>query len=152
MPGRIKVLIVDDHPLFRQGLRQVVEADARFELVGEAGDGKSALQLILEKKPDIAVLDVNLPGLSGLEVASRLQAKRLPTQIVILTMYKEEETLNRAVDFGVWKPTGPTSAPSSNYAAATVCFSLLWKIAIRSKSRFAAYFLIVIVLFILIIL
>ncbi len=101
MPGRIKVLIVDDHPLFRQGLRQVVEADARFELVGEAGDGKSALQLILEKKPDIAVLDVNLPGLSGLEVASRLQAKRLPTQIVILTMYKEEETFNRAVDFGV---------------------------------------------------
>ncbi len=86
MPGRIKVLIVDDHPLFRQGLRQVVETDQRFELVGEAGDGKSALQLILEKKPDIAVLDVNLPGLSGLEVAGKLQGKRLPTQIVILTM------------------------------------------------------------------
>src|SRR5437870_13271808 len=68
MPGRIKVLIVDDHPLFRQGLRQMVENDPRFELVGEAGDGKSALQLILEKKPDIAVLDVNLPGLSGLEI------------------------------------------------------------------------------------
>jgi len=101
MPGRVKVLIVDDHPLFRQGLRQVIEADQRFELVGEAGDGKSALQLILEKKPDIAVLDVNLPGLSGLEVARKLQGKRLPTQIVILTMYKEEETFNRAVDFGV---------------------------------------------------
>lgn len=101
MPGRIKVLIVDDHPLFRQGLRQVVEADQRFELVGEAGDGKIALQLIVEKKPDIAVLDVNLPGLSGLEIARRLQGKRSPTQIVILTMYNEEETFNRAVDFGV---------------------------------------------------
>ena len=101
MPGRIKVLIVDDHPLFRQGLRQVIEADQRFDLVGEAGDGKSALQLILEKKPDIAVLDINLPGLSGLEVARKLQGKRLPTQTVILTMYKEEETFNRAVELGV---------------------------------------------------
>ncbi len=101
MGGRIKVLIADDHPLFRQGLRQVVEADQRFELIGEAGEGNSALQLILTKKPDIAVLDVSMPGLSGLEVARELQGKRWPTQIVILTMYKEEETFNRAVDFGV---------------------------------------------------
>ena len=101
MAGRIKVLIVDDHPLFRQGLRQVVEGDERFELIGEAGDGTSALQLILEKKPDIAVLDVNMPGLSGLEIARNLHGKRLPTEIVILTMYKEEETFNRAVDLGV---------------------------------------------------
>src|SRR5712671_1305172 len=101
MGGRIKVLIADDHPLFRQGLRQVVESDGRFELIGEAADGPSALQLILDKKPDIAVLDVNMPGLSGLEIARKLHGKRLPTEIVILTMYKEEETFNRAVDFGV---------------------------------------------------
>ena len=101
MPGRIKVLIVDDHPLFRQGLRQLVEADSRFELVGEAGDGRSALQLIMEKKPDIAMLDVNLPIMSGLEVARSLQEKRSATHAVILTMYKEEETFNRAVDLGV---------------------------------------------------
>src|ERR1041385_2248440 len=101
MGGSIRVLIADDHPLFRQGLRQVVEADQRFELIGEASDGHSALQLILTKKPDIAVLDVNMPGLSGLEVARGLQGKRLPTQIVILTMYKEEETFNCAVDLGV---------------------------------------------------
>src|ERR1043166_8025536 len=101
MAGRIKVLIVDDHPLFRQGLRQVVDADQRFELIGEAGDGLSALQLIQEKKPDIAVLDVNMPGLSGLGGGGKLQGKRLPTQIVILTMYKEEETFNRAVELGV---------------------------------------------------
>jgi len=101
VPGRIKVLIVDDHPLFRQGLRQLVEADSRFELVGEAGDGRSALQLIMEKKPDIAMLDVNLPIMSGLEVARSLQEKRSSTHAVILTMYKEEETFNRAVDLGV---------------------------------------------------
>ena len=101
MPGRIKVLIVDDHPLFRQGLRQVVQADPRFELCGEAGDGVSALELIQEKKPDIAILDVNLPRLSGLEVARQLKEKRVATQIVILTMYKEEETFNRSLDLGV---------------------------------------------------
>lgn len=101
MQGRVKVLIVDDHPLFRQGLRQVVQADPRFELCGETGDGATALQLIQEKKPDIAVLDVNLPRLSGLDVARQLKELRLPTQIVILTMYKEEETFNRALDLGV---------------------------------------------------
>ena len=101
MPERVSVLIVDDHPMFRQGLRQVVQGDSRFQLVGEAGDGASALQLIQEKKPDIAVLDVNLPRLSGLEVARQLKDQRLPTRIIILTMYKEEETFNRALDFGV---------------------------------------------------
>jgi DNA-binding NarL/FixJ family response regulator len=101
MPERVTVLIVDDHPMFRQGLRQVVQSDSRFQLVGEAGDGASALQLIQEKKPDIAVLDVNLPRLSGLEVARQLKDQRLPTRIIILTMYKEEETFNRALDFGV---------------------------------------------------
>ncbi len=101
MLRRFKVLVVDDHPLFRQGLSQVVEADPRFELIGTAGDGVTALQLILDKKPDIAVLDVNLPGLSGLEVARKLHGMRTASRLIILTMYKEEETFNRALDFGV---------------------------------------------------
>lgn len=101
MASRIKVLIVDDHPLFRQGLRQMIETDGRFELVAEAGDGATALQLIQEKKPDIAVLDVNLPSLSGLEIARKLQNKRQTPHLIILTMHKEEETMNRALDLGV---------------------------------------------------
>lgn len=100
MSTRIKVIIVDDHPLFRQGLRQVIEADSRFHLVGEAGDGDSGLRLIQEKKPAIAVLDVSLPKLSGLEVTRQVRSKKLPTSIIILTMYKEEETFNQALDLG----------------------------------------------------
>jgi DNA-binding NarL/FixJ family response regulator len=100
MSDKVKVLIVDDHPLFRQGLRQVIEGDSRFGLVAEAGDGETALRLIEQKTPDVAVLDVNLPRLSGLEVARVLQQQRAPTQVIILTMYKEEETFNRALDFG----------------------------------------------------
>jgi DNA-binding NarL/FixJ family response regulator len=91
---------VDDHPLFRSGLRQAIAKDSRLVLAGEAGDGPSALALIQEKKPDVAVLDVNLPGLSGLEVARQLQHKKLPSRLIILTMHKEEETCNRALDFG----------------------------------------------------
>jgi DNA-binding NarL/FixJ family response regulator len=101
MIGRIKVLIVDDHPLFRQGLRQAVQADKRFELIAEAADGPTALQLIEQTKPDLAVLDVNLPGLSGLEVARSLQEKRAATRVIILTMHREEETFNLALDLGV---------------------------------------------------
>jgi DNA-binding NarL/FixJ family response regulator len=101
MTGAIRVLIVDDHPLFRQGLRQLVESDSRFELAGEASEGLVAITLIEQTKPDIAVLDVNLPGLSGLEIARRLQGNGLPTHIVILTMQNDKETFNRAMDFGV---------------------------------------------------
>ena len=101
MAGRTQVLIVDDHPLFRSGLRQVIAADTRFELVGEAGDGEAALKFILEKKPAVAVLDVNLPKLTGLEIARKLQGKKNPTRLIILTMHKEEELINRALDSGV---------------------------------------------------
>ena len=100
MAQRTTVLIVDDHPLFRSGLRQVIVSDPRFELVGEAGDGETALQLILDKKPDVAVLDVNLPGLSGIDLAQRLQTKRAATRVILLTMHKGEDLVNRALDIG----------------------------------------------------
>lgn len=100
MPEKIKVLIVDDHPLFRSGLRQVIAGNPEFELAGEAGDGEAALKLIQETRPDVAVLDVNLPRLTGLEIAQRLHNKRSPTRIILLTMHKEEDMVNRALDFG----------------------------------------------------
>jgi DNA-binding NarL/FixJ family response regulator len=99
--ARTKVLIVDDHPLFRNGLKSVIAASPRLELVGETGEGEAALKFILENQPDVAVVDVNLPGLSGLEVARKLQGKKNSTRIIILTMHKEEEMINRALDAGV---------------------------------------------------
>lgn len=100
MMQRPKILIVDDHPLFRAGLRQVILEDLRFELVGEIGEGNGALQFILEKKPDVAVLDLNLPGQSGLEITHKLQATHSPTRVIILTMHNEEDLCNRALDNG----------------------------------------------------
>ena len=101
MPAKVKVVIVDDHPLFRSGLRQVIADDPDFDIVGETGDGVVALQLIQETKPDVAVLDVDLPGLSGLEIARKLKTKRLPVCVIMLTMHKEEEIVNHALDIGV---------------------------------------------------
>lgn len=87
--------------MFCNGLRQVIQGDPRFELVGEAADGEAAWLAIQKMKPDVAILDVNLPKLTGLEVAARIQKKRLSTRVIILTMFKEEDLINRALDLGV---------------------------------------------------
>ena len=97
----ISVLIVDDHPLFRQGLRQVISSDSRFELAGEAENADAALKLVQETKPDIIVLDVNLPKVSGLELASVLRSKKCPAGLVVLTMLKDEQVFNQAMNIGV---------------------------------------------------
>jgi DNA-binding NarL/FixJ family response regulator len=96
-----RVVIVDDHPLFRQGLRHAIERDSRFEVTGEADQGKAAMELILKVKPDVAVLDVNLPGMNGFELVGLLKAKRCAARIVILTMLKEEQALNTALNLKV---------------------------------------------------
>jgi DNA-binding NarL/FixJ family response regulator len=96
-----RVVIVDDYPLFRQGLRHAIERDTRFDVAGEADSGEAAVEMILELKPELTVLDVNLPGINGFEVVRLLKAKKSQTRIVILTMLKEEGALNTALNLGV---------------------------------------------------
>jgi len=96
----VKVLIADDHELIRGGLRQVLQLEAAFE-VFEAADGEAALAHIRQKKPDIAVLDIEMPGITGFEVARRVQSEGLPTHVIILTMYRDESMFNRALDVGI---------------------------------------------------
>ncbi|MBN8246526.1 MAG: response regulator transcription factor [Verrucomicrobia bacterium] len=96
-----RVLIVDDHPVFRAGLRQVIAADPRFTVVGEAGDGEEALQCIRSCRPEIAVLDLDLPRRDGLGVARELQRTGVQIPVVILTMHRRESFFNEAVDLGV---------------------------------------------------
>jgi DNA-binding NarL/FixJ family response regulator len=97
----VKLLIADDHPLFRRGLREVIEENPRFRVVGEAADGEAALRLIAELKPSIAVVDIDMPRLSGLELVRALQKMKSPVTPVFLTMYDEEDMFNAAMDLGV---------------------------------------------------
>jgi len=98
---RIRTLIVDDHPMFRQGLRQAIETDQRFDVVGESANGSDAIKEILALSPDIAVLDINLPGATGIEIAATLRDKSSPTRLVFLTMLQDEAIFNHAVTLGV---------------------------------------------------
>ncbi len=97
----VKLLIVDDHPLFRRGLREVIEENPRFRVVGEASDGEAAMRMIAELKPGIAVVDIDMPRLSGLEMVRALQKIKSPVTTVFLTMYGEEDMFNAAMDLGV---------------------------------------------------
>ena len=88
-------------PCFARGCGRRWRATSASSSWGKRATARPHSKLIAATKPDIAVLDVNLPGLSGLEVARRLQAARHPTRLIVLTMYKEEETCNLALDLGV---------------------------------------------------
>lgn len=101
MTKRITILIADDHPLFRKGLKEVISSNDRLSVVHESSDGEDALRFIEEGKPEIAVLDIDMPGLRGLDVAKAADKKRLPVKIIILTMYNEADIFHRAMDLGV---------------------------------------------------
>ncbi|HXQ73342.1 MAG TPA: response regulator transcription factor [Pyrinomonadaceae bacterium] len=101
MKKQINVLIADDHPIFRSGLRLMIEADALLKVAGEAEDGESALACIRTLQPDVAVLDIDMPPPDGMAVARQIQKERLPVEIIFLTMHNEEEFLNAALDAGV---------------------------------------------------
>jgi len=85
----ITVFLADDHQMFRQGLRTLLEAAANIEIIGEASDGQTSLREIKKLKPDVAVLDIAMPGLTGIEVAKRLAKSTPRTKILILTMHAD---------------------------------------------------------------
>jgi DNA-binding NarL/FixJ family response regulator len=100
MNSPIRLLIADDHPLLRAGLRQVIETDPRLHIVAEAADGATALQLLATHKPDVAVLDIEMPQLTGFALLREMRTQRLTTAVVFLTMYRDEEMFNEALDLG----------------------------------------------------
>ena len=100
-PSAITVVIADDHPVFRRGLRMIIQSDQQLKIIAEADDGKAALELINQSTPDVAVLDVNMPEMTGFEVVRELRKTKLATEFIFLTMHKDEAMFNTALDLGV---------------------------------------------------
>jgi DNA-binding NarL/FixJ family response regulator len=98
---KASVLIIDDHPVFRRGLRDIIEESSGFKIVGEASDGVAALSLIDELKPDIVIVDIDMPVMNGLETVKAMQKKGIPTNAIFLTMYNDEDVFNAAMDLNV---------------------------------------------------
>ncbi|MEO6694370.1 MAG: response regulator transcription factor [Ignavibacteria bacterium] len=99
MEKNIKIIIADDHPIFRNGLRQILEAESRIEIIGEADNGDKALEIINEKNPDIAILDIDMPKKTGLDVLRSM--KNINTKVIFLTMYAEEDIFDEAMNLGI---------------------------------------------------
>lgn len=112
MNDKVKIVIADDHPIVRQGLRQLIEADRNLTVIGEASEGETALQLIETHQPDVAVLDIDMPRIGGFDVVRELERKKIRVKIIFLTMHTEEEIFQTAMDLGVGGYVLKDSAPN----------------------------------------
>jgi len=97
---RIKVLIADDHALVRDGTRRILEAERDIEVVGEAGDGEEAVALASTLKPDVAIIDIDMPRLDGIEATRQVKALRPETAILILTAYSDDQFVYSLLEAG----------------------------------------------------
>lgn len=122
MASETRIVIVDDHPIVRQGLRQTVETESDFKVVGEAGDGQAALELLERLKPAIAIMDIDMPGLDGFGVARAIRERKLVVEIIFLTIHREKELFKEAMNLGakgyVLKDSAVTDIVSSIKAVA----------------------------------
>ena len=95
------LILADDHPMFRLGLKTAIGMANEFKIVGEANDGRAALELLATQEPDIAILDWQMPALNGLEVLREIGRRGWATKVIILTMHNEESLFQEALDAGV---------------------------------------------------
>ena len=100
-PSPITILLADDHPMFRDGVRQALTSDSSFVVVAVVSDGEQALKSVKDYSPDVAVLDMNMPKMTGLGVLKELKNLKSKTEVVFLTMFDDEDILNEAIDLGV---------------------------------------------------
>lgn len=96
----VKVMLVDDHILIREGIKQLLEFDGGIEVIEQASDGLECLEKLKTVKPDILLLDINMPNMNGIEVLEELKKKNSPIKVLILTVHSEVEYLVKAVDIG----------------------------------------------------
>ena len=97
----IKAMLADDHVLIREGIRQLLEFDGSIEVISEVNDGEECIRELLHVKPDILLLDINMPKKNGVEVLEEIRKRNINVKVLILTVHNEVEYLIKAVDIGV---------------------------------------------------
>jgi DNA-binding NarL/FixJ family response regulator len=101
MTEKTRIVLADDHPIVLDGLRNLIRAERDFELVGEAASGLSALKIIREQRPDVAVLDISMPELNGIVLCRRLAGEMPALRLLVLTLHEDRAYLNQALEAGV---------------------------------------------------
>lgn len=97
---KIKIVLADDHSMIREGIKQLLEIDSNFTVIGQAGDGIECLQLLQKELPDVLLLDVNMPRMNGIEVLEKVKEKNIDIKVLMLTIHNEVDYLLKAVDIG----------------------------------------------------
>ncbi len=100
MTSEVTIIIADDHPIVRKGLREVIEEESKFIVLAEVNNGHEAVEAIEKFAPQITILDVDMPVMNGFEAAREIRAKKLATEIIFLTMHRDEDLFNEAIDLG----------------------------------------------------
>ncbi|MBN1448753.1 MAG: response regulator transcription factor [Bacteroidetes bacterium] len=107
----IRIVIADDHPVVRSGLRMMIEHEKDLSIVGEAADGVQALAAIQETRPDVALIDIEMPGLTGLDLLREIRARQCETRCIILTLHDDAVVYRRAAEYGAMGYMLKDSAP-----------------------------------------
>lgn len=97
----IKIMLADDHAMVREGLKQLLELDGEFQVVSEAGDGQECYDKLLLSQPDVLLLDINMPKMSGLQVLEKMKCNGINIPTIVLTVHSEVEYLLKAVEIGI---------------------------------------------------
>jgi DNA-binding NarL/FixJ family response regulator len=100
MADEVRIVLADDHPVVRKGLKMSIEEDVRLKVVAEAGDGEAALMLIKQLKPNLALVDIDMPKLGGIGVAKEVGRLKLETKIIFLSFHRDEDFFRAAIDMG----------------------------------------------------
>ncbi len=100
MESKIRVLIADDHPLFRQGIKQILELEKDIMVISQAANGDEAVRLAREQKPDVILMDINMPGSNGLQAIKEIKDENIDSKIIVLTIHEDREYLIKTIQMG----------------------------------------------------